>query len=63
MNNPGAGKAEPMTPVDAAAAETQDRPNRRFNSSDRGHKPKPYSRECLAREIPGATCQSPQCDC
>lgn len=24
---------------------------------------KPYSRGCLARDIPGATCQSPNCDC
>jgi hypothetical protein len=26
-------------------------------------KPKPYSRGCLAREVPGASCQSPNCDC
>jgi hypothetical protein len=24
---------------------------------------KPYSRNCMARDIPGATCQSPNCDC
>jgi hypothetical protein len=28
-----------------------------------GPKPKPYSRGCLARDIPGASCQSPNCDC
>lgn len=26
-------------------------------------KPEPYSRNCLVRNIPGATCQSPNCDC
>ena len=26
-------------------------------------KPKPYSSGCEARAIPGATCQSPNCDC
>lgn len=26
-------------------------------------KPKPYSSGCLASDIPGATCQSPNCDC
>jgi hypothetical protein len=26
-------------------------------------RPKPYSRGCLAREVPGATCQAPNCDC
>lgn len=26
-------------------------------------KPRPYSRDCLASEVPGATCQSPNCDC
>lgn len=26
-------------------------------------KAKPYSRNCLARDIPGASCLSPNCDC
>lgn len=26
-------------------------------------KPEPYSRGCQAREIPGASCQRPNCDC
>ncbi len=26
-------------------------------------KPEPYSRGCQARDIPGATCQHPNCDC
>lgn len=26
-------------------------------------KPEPYSRGCLAREVPGATCLAPNCDC
>lgn len=28
-----------------------------------GATPDPYSKDCLARGIPGATCQSPNCDC
>jgi hypothetical protein len=26
-------------------------------------KPKPYSRNCVASEVPGATCLQPDCDC
>lgn len=26
-------------------------------------KPRPYSHGCLAREVPGATCLAPNCDC
>jgi hypothetical protein len=26
-------------------------------------KPKPYWKGCNARDVPGATCQSPDCDC
>ncbi len=37
-----------------------------FESEKRnaGHVPaKPYSRDCLATEVPGGTCQSPNCGC
>lgn len=27
------------------------------------NKPAPYTKGCLARDIPGAICQSPKCDC
>jgi hypothetical protein len=36
---------------------------KRRASKSSGTKTKPYSRECLARDIPGASCQFPDCDC
>lgn len=29
----------------------------------RAKRVKPYGRDCLAADIPGATCQFPKCDC
>lgn len=35
----------------------------RLRKPDENKRTEPYSRGCLATVVPGATCQSPDCDC